>query len=90
MAKASIEIYESPAKNKAVKILGSTVSILGLTAVNFTTPLYSRYKFDNGSNGKSTNNELELMNGYWRAYNYLSVAMIYLKANPLLDESSVP
>ncbi|HMA81006.1 MAG TPA: phosphoketolase family protein, partial [Candidatus Binatia bacterium] len=28
--------------------------------------------------------ELELMNAYWRACNYLSVGMIYLKDNPLL------
>ncbi len=31
-------------------------------------------------------NELELMNAYWRACNYLSVGMIYLKDNPLLRE----
>ena len=30
--------------------------------------------------------ELELMNAYWRACNYLSVGMIYLKDNPLLKE----
>jgi xylulose-5-phosphate/fructose-6-phosphate phosphoketolase len=28
--------------------------------------------------------ELELVNAYWRACNYLAVGMIYLKANPLL------
>ena len=33
-----------------------------------------------------TNKELELMNAYWRACNYLSVGMIYLKDNPLLKE----
>ena len=33
-----------------------------------------------------TNNELELINAYWRACNYLSVGMIYLKDNPLLRE----
>src|SRR5574339_93897 len=33
-----------------------------------------------------TNKELELMNAYWRACNYLSVGMIYLKDNPLLRE----
>src|SRR5262249_58584884 len=33
-----------------------------------------------------TNKELELMNAYWRACNYLSVGMIYLKDNPLLNE----
>jgi xylulose-5-phosphate/fructose-6-phosphate phosphoketolase len=30
--------------------------------------------------------ELELMDGFWRACNYLSVGMIYLKDNPLLKE----
>ena len=30
--------------------------------------------------------ELELMNAYWRACNYLSVGMIYLQDNPLLSE----
>ncbi len=30
--------------------------------------------------------ELELMNAYWRAANYLSVGQIYLYANPLLKE----
>ena len=30
--------------------------------------------------------ELELMHAYWRACNYLSVGMIYLKDNPLLKE----
>ncbi len=32
------------------------------------------------------NNELQLMDAYWRACNYLSVGMIYLKDNPLLRE----
>ena len=32
-----------------------------------------------------SNKELELMNAYWRACNYLSVGMIYLKDNPLLQ-----
>ena len=30
--------------------------------------------------------ELELMNAFWRACNYLAVGMIYLKDNPLLKE----
>ncbi len=33
-----------------------------------------------------TNKELGLMHGYWRACNYLSVGMIYLRDNPLLNE----
>jgi xylulose-5-phosphate/fructose-6-phosphate phosphoketolase len=30
--------------------------------------------------------ELRLMNAWWRACNYLSVGMIYLRGNPLLRE----
>jgi xylulose-5-phosphate/fructose-6-phosphate phosphoketolase len=33
-----------------------------------------------------TDQELNLMNAYWRACNYLSVGMIYLRDNPLLRE----
>ena len=33
-----------------------------------------------------TDQELNLMHAYWRACNYLSVGMIYLKDNPLLRE----
>ena len=32
-----------------------------------------------------TNDEVQLMNAYWRAANYLSVGQIYLKDNPLLQ-----
>jgi xylulose-5-phosphate/fructose-6-phosphate phosphoketolase len=35
-------------------------------------------------------NELELINAYWRATNYLSVGQIYLLDNPLLAEPLVP
>src|SRR5580765_1384870 len=34
--------------------------------------------------------ELRRMNAYWRACNYLSVGMIYLRANPLLREPLKP
>ena len=34
-----------------------------------------------------TDQELALINAYWRACNYLSVGMIYLKDNPLLREA---
>jgi xylulose-5-phosphate/fructose-6-phosphate phosphoketolase len=34
--------------------------------------------------GPLAERELELMHAYWRACNYLSVGMIYLKSNPLL------
>jgi xylulose-5-phosphate/fructose-6-phosphate phosphoketolase len=37
-----------------------------------------------------SNRELESMNAYWRACNYLSVGMIYLKDNPLLKEPLKP
>jgi xylulose-5-phosphate/fructose-6-phosphate phosphoketolase len=37
-----------------------------------------------------TDRELELMNAYWRACNYLSVGMIYLRDNPLLREPLAP
>src|SRR5690242_6112503 len=33
-----------------------------------------------------SNAELELINAYWRAANYLSVGQIYLMSNPLLRE----
>src|SRR5450631_935095 len=33
-----------------------------------------------------TDDELQLIDGYWRAANYLSVGQIYLLDNPLLDE----
>ncbi|HTG99242.1 MAG TPA: phosphoketolase family protein [Vicinamibacterales bacterium] len=36
--------------------------------------------------GPLSDTELSLMDGYWRACNYLSVGMIYLKDNPLLRE----
>ena len=34
--------------------------------------------------------ELNKINAYWRACNYLSVGMIYLKDNPLLKQSLKP
>jgi xylulose-5-phosphate/fructose-6-phosphate phosphoketolase len=37
-----------------------------------------------------TSEELTRMNAYWRACNYLSAAMIYLRANPLLREPLKP
>ena len=37
-----------------------------------------------------TENELQLLDAYWRAANYLSVAQIYLLANPLLREPLQP
>ena len=35
-------------------------------------------------------NELEKMNGYWRACNYLAAGMIYLQDNPLLKQPLQP
>ena len=43
-----------------------------------------------GAGGPLTASELELMNAYWRACNYLSVGMIYLQDNPLLKRPLVP
>ncbi len=39
---------------------------------------------DQSAGGPLTTRELDLMNAYWRACNFLSVGMIYLKDNPLL------
>ena len=36
--------------------------------------------------GPLTADELDLINAYWRAANYLSVGQIYLADNPLLRE----
>ncbi|MFA6358533.1 MAG: phosphoketolase family protein [Candidatus Omnitrophota bacterium] len=38
-------------------------------------------------NSKKLSNELDKINAYWRAANYLSVGQIYLLDNPLLKES---
>lgn len=37
-----------------------------------------------------TDSELKLIDAYWRACNYLAVGMIYLRNNPLLQESLKP
>jgi len=44
----------------------------------------------NGAVKALSSAELELMHAYWRACNYLSVGMIYLKDNPLLREPLQP
>ncbi|HSE20282.1 MAG TPA: phosphoketolase family protein [Pyrinomonadaceae bacterium] len=41
---------------------------------------------DQTSNAPLSSNELQLMNAYWRAANYLSVGQIYLYDNPLLRQ----
>jgi xylulose-5-phosphate/fructose-6-phosphate phosphoketolase len=41
-------------------------------------------------NSPLTDKELERINAYWRACNYLSVGMIYLKDNPLLEKPLEP
>ncbi|PPD31913.1 MAG: phosphoketolase [Methylomonas sp.] len=38
----------------------------------------------------ATDQELDLLNGYWRACNYLAAGMIYLRDNPLLKEPLKP
>src|SRR5689334_11443708 len=40
--------------------------------------------------GPLSSEELRLLDGWWRACNYLSVGMIYLRANPLLREPLKP
>jgi xylulose-5-phosphate/fructose-6-phosphate phosphoketolase len=40
--------------------------------------------------GEMTDERIEKINKYWRALNYLSVGMIYLKENPLLTEPLKP
>ncbi len=42
------------------------------------------------STGPLDTDELELLDAYWRAANYLSVGQIYLLDNPLLDEELRP
>ncbi|HEX5235006.1 MAG TPA: phosphoketolase family protein [Silvibacterium sp.] len=42
------------------------------------------------ANGPLTQDELEKMNAYWRACNYLSAGMIYLRENPLLRSPLKP
>jgi xylulose-5-phosphate/fructose-6-phosphate phosphoketolase len=43
-----------------------------------------------GSHGPLSSDELRKIDAYWRACNYLSVGMIYLRANPLLREPLAP
>ncbi len=43
-----------------------------------------------GRSSAGTADELELIDAYWRAANYLSVGQIYLMANPLLREALQP
>ena len=40
--------------------------------------------------GELTDEKIEKINKFWRALNYLSVGMIYLKENPLLTEALKP
>jgi xylulose-5-phosphate/fructose-6-phosphate phosphoketolase len=37
-----------------------------------------------------TSDQLQALDGYWRAANYLSVGQIYLMANPMLTEPLRP
>ena len=39
---------------------------------------------------KPVDEELQRLDGYWRAANYLSVGQIYLLDNPLLRETLTP
>ena len=40
--------------------------------------------------GNLTNRQVELIDAYWRACNYLAVGMLYLRDNPLLREALKP
>jgi xylulose-5-phosphate/fructose-6-phosphate phosphoketolase len=51
-----------------------------------TTNMMNEAPLAQAPNASLSARELELMNAYWRACNYLSVGMIYLKDNPLLRE----
>ena len=42
------------------------------------------------SEGPLSQNELEALNGWWRAANYLAVGQIYLMDNPLLKTPLAP
>ena len=46
---------------------------------------YEAKPSESSASGPLTQQQLALMNAYWRAANYLSVGQIYLKDNPLLD-----
>ncbi|MEM8613660.1 MAG: phosphoketolase family protein [Cyanobacteria bacterium P01_H01_bin.105] len=50
------------------------------------TPIQSSISPSSGN----TDNELHLLDAYWRACNYLAVGMIYLRENPLLKEPLQP
>ncbi|OGQ89849.1 MAG: phosphoketolase [Deltaproteobacteria bacterium RIFOXYA12_FULL_58_15] len=45
---------------------------------------------DTQKSGVLTSDELDAINAYWRACNYLAAGMIYLRANPLLKEPLSP
>ncbi|WP_108462415.1 phosphoketolase family protein [Devosia naphthalenivorans] len=47
-------------------------------------------RVDTSSNGALDDSELDLIDGYWRAANYLSVGQIYLMDNPLLRDPLLP
>ena len=53
------------------------------------TPVLQK-KAKSGTTHTLTTDEMRRMNAYWRACNYLSVGMLYLKKNPLLRESLKP
>ena len=39
--------------------------------------------------GTLSSHELQLIDAYWRASNYLTIGQIYLKENPLLREDAI-
>ena len=68
----------------------STVSVDPALGVDLTIATSPDRPATTGTAGPLGQAELQLINGYWRAANYLSVGQIYLMDNPLLTEPLLP
>jgi len=67
----------------------SGTALIGVTAMDTTAPISGRLQDRRSAPGAATpplDNELRLIDRYWRAANYLSVGQIYLYDNPMLRE----
>jgi len=67
----------------------SGTALIGVTAMDTTAPISGRLQDRRSAPGAATpplDNELSLIDRYWRAANYLSVGQIYLYDNPMLRE----
>ena len=67
----------------------SGTALIGVTAMDTTAPISGRLQDRRSAPGAATSpldNELRLIDRYWRAANYLSVGQIYLYDNPMLRE----